>query len=160
MQSGLSTDRPGQHQVYMTDSVSRPPARPPTNRPSNLLVGQKHGSEWLRCSGAARRRTNACPLFLFAFRALGLFRLSVLRGRVGWRRWVREGSLTAVAHQAPLPPLRVQRGGTIDALPLASRLTFVPLTCQRKQGLVCCSELVEFSRKKKGTTKEKNSIPC
>lgn len=60
----------------------------------------------------------------------------------------------------PLPPLRVQRGGTIDALPLASWLTFVPLTCQRKQGPVCCPELVEFSRKKKGTTKEKNSIPC
>lgn len=36
----------------------------------------------------------------------------------------------------------------MDALPLATRLTFALLTCRRKQRLVCCRKLVEISRSK------------
>lgn len=57
---------PGLH-----DGQRFPPARPPTDRPTSSSVTNTA----LSGSGAARRRTNACPLFLFFF---FFFLLSVL----------------------------------------------------------------------------------
>lgn len=135
------------------DGQRFPPARPPADRPPNLLVGHKHGSEWLRgCSPSYQRLSSFSFLFFFSFcfprsRPVPPLRLA----RESWLAPLgQRGQPDSCGPTGPLPPLWVQRGGTIDALPLASRLTFVPLTCQRKQGLVCCPELVEFSRKKKG----------